>query len=167
VSQGRSRAMPSSGPARERPIELRKVLPSDLDVLFEHQCDPEACRVAGFVSRARPAFDAHWRKILSDPSKIIRAILCEGAVVGNVCSFEEEEWRVAGYWIGREWWGRGIATRALGAFLEVDTTRPLHALVSIENPASMRVLEKCGFARLERRPNPAAGGEDFLYVLEL
>jgi RimJ/RimL family protein N-acetyltransferase len=160
-------SMPDRSPERERSpsVALRKVQPADLDVLFEHQNDQEACRVAGFVSRPRPAFDAHWRKILGDPSTIVRAVLCESQVVGNVCSFEEEAGRVAGYWIGREWWGRGIATLALEQLLQIDDTRPLYAFVSVQNPASIRVLEKCGFERLERRTNPKDGEDDFLYVL--
>jgi RimJ/RimL family protein N-acetyltransferase len=159
--------MPDRSPSSERApaVALREVQPDDLDVLFEHQCDAEACRIAGFVSRPRPAFDAHWRKILGDPSTIVRAVLCEGLVVGNVTTFEDEEWRVAGYWIGRECWGRGIATRALQLLLALDDTRPLYALVSVKNPASIRVLEKCGFERLERRLNPNDGEEDFLYLL--
>jgi RimJ/RimL family protein N-acetyltransferase len=53
--------------------------------------------------------------------------------------------REVGYWIGSEYWGKGIATRALAAFLEHDRTRPLHARVAKHNVASVRVLEKCGF----------------------
>jgi Acetyltransferase (GNAT) domain len=50
------------------------------------------------------------------------------------------------YWIGRSYWGKGIATGALKAFLAVDQSRPLHARVAYDNVASHRVLEKCGFA---------------------
>ncbi|MBP8242640.1 MAG: GNAT family N-acetyltransferase, partial [Thermoflexales bacterium] len=55
--------------------------------------------------------------------------------------------REVGYWLGREFWGKGIATRALEAFLAIDTTRPLHAFVVHHNLGSIRVLEKCGFVR--------------------
>jgi RimJ/RimL family protein N-acetyltransferase len=49
------------------------------------------------------------------------------------------------YWLGREFWGRGIATQALAAFLEVIHTRPLYARAAQDNRASIRVLEKNGF----------------------
>jgi RimJ/RimL family protein N-acetyltransferase len=49
------------------------------------------------------------------------------------------------YWIGRSYWGRGIATAALSAFLAVERSRPLNAHVASDNVASRRVLEKCGF----------------------
>jgi RimJ/RimL family protein N-acetyltransferase len=53
--------------------------------------------------------------------------------------------REVGYWIGKEYWGRGIATRALEEFLKQIETRPLYAHVAKHNTASRRVLEKCGF----------------------
>ena len=52
------------------------------------------------------------------------------------------------YWLGREFWGRGIATAALQAFLQVDSRRPLRGRAAADNVASIRVLEKCGFVRI-------------------
>lgn len=54
-----------------------------------------------------------------------------------------------GYWLGEPFWGRGIATEAVGAMTEwgfenLDLTR-IYASVFSHNPASMRVLEKAGF----------------------
>lgn len=43
-------------------------------------------------------------------------------------------------------WGKGIATRALAAFLDLETRRPLEARVAQDNRASLRVLEKNGFS---------------------
>jgi RimJ/RimL family protein N-acetyltransferase len=57
--------------------------------------------------------------------------------------------REVGYWLGREFWGKGIATRALVEFLKVVAERPLYARVAKHNIASFRVLEKCGF-KLQR-----------------
>ena len=45
-------------------------------------------------------------------------------------------------------WGRGLATAALGEFLVELPDRPLHALVSTDNVGSIRVLEKCGFVEI-------------------
>lgn len=74
-----------------------------------------------------------------------QTILYDEQVAGNIVSFERDGVREIGYWIGREFWGRGIATRALTRFLEISKTRPLHAYVVRDNVASIRVLEKCGF----------------------
>ncbi|HEY8310792.1 MAG TPA: hypothetical protein VIG47_09550, partial [Gemmatimonadaceae bacterium] len=53
--------------SRVENITLRKVEPSDLEVFYEQQLDPEATRMAAFVSKDpkdKAAFDAHWAKIL-------------------------------------------------------------------------------------------------------
>ena len=56
-----------------------------------------------------------------------------------------------GYWLGRERWGRGIAGAAIRAVLPLAMQHfrlhRVHAGVYSNNPASMRVLEKCGFER--------------------
>ena len=62
-----------------------------------------------------------------------------------------------GYWIGREFWGRGVATRALWAFLHEVEERPIYAGVAETNIASIRVLEKCGFKALETGDEEHAG----------
>ena len=69
--------------------------------------------------------------------------------------------RQVGYWLGRRYWGRGVATKALSAFLDLVTTRPLFAHVARHNAASLRVLEKCGFTVIGCEKAPAGdGGED-------
>ena len=124
---------------------LRELTEADLPILFEHQADPESSRLAAFPSRDREAFTAHLRKILGDPSVLVRAIVSDGEVVGNVLSFDRDGSRLVGYWLGREFWGRGLATRALAEFLTVERARPLQAHVAKHNVGSLRVLEKCGF----------------------
>ena len=128
-------------------VRLREVQEGDLPLLFLHQLDPEASRMAAFPPRDREAFFAHWRKILADDAGLVRAVLADEEVAGHVCAFDMDGQREVGYWIGREHWGRGIATRALEAFLRLERTRPLHAHVARHNLGSIRVLEKCGFAR--------------------
>jgi RimJ/RimL family protein N-acetyltransferase len=124
---------------------LRAVRDEDLPILFEHQRDPESVRMADFPSRDHDAFMAHWAKIRTDPANLMRTIEWDGQVAGTVLSFERDGVREVGYWIDRGLWGRGIATRALLAYLEVDRTRPLYAGVAKHNKGSVRVLEKCGF----------------------
>lgn len=132
-------------------VQLRPVEPDDLPILFTHQADAEAARMARFPPRDRDAFLAHWERIVADPTAAARAIVSDGEVVGNVGSWDGDGGRLLGYWVGREHWGRGIATVAVTAFPEVERTRPLHAFVATTNIASIRVLEKCGFARVDAR----------------
>jgi RimJ/RimL family protein N-acetyltransferase len=127
-------------------VRLRDVEPDDLPVLFEHQRDPVANAMAAFPARDREAFMAHWERILADPSVVVRTIVADGRLAGNVLSFEHDGRREVGYWIARELWGGGVASAALAGFLRVETTRPLYAGVARWNAGSLRVLEKCGFA---------------------
>lgn len=132
---------------REEPgVELRDVSEADLPVLYEHQRDPQATHMAAFPARDHGDFMAHWAKILADDSVVAKAIVVDGHVVGNIVSFVVAGEREVGYWIGRAYWGKGFATRALRAFLRLMPVRPLHAYVVEDNLASIRVLRKCGFA---------------------
>lgn len=122
---------------------------SDLEVFYEHQRDPEAVQMAAFEPRARRAFMAHWRRLLADGSVVKRTLVCGDRVAGYVVCWQQSgEWRV-GYWIGREHWGRGLATLALRGLLELVRERPLVAWVASHNRGSVRVLEKCGFVPSE------------------
>ncbi len=126
-------------------VFMRDVLESDLPIFFEQQLDPVANQIAAFPARDREAFMAHWSKILADETNVLKTILFDGQVAGNIVSWLQSGEREVGYWLGREYWGKGIATRALTAFLEHVKSRPLYAHVAKHNLASIRVLEKCGF----------------------
>jgi RimJ/RimL family protein N-acetyltransferase len=126
-------------------VLLRNVTESDLPIFFEQQLDPDATTMAAFPARDREAFMAHWAKILANNSVIVKTILFDGQVAGNIVGFEMDGKREVGYWIGKEYWGKGIATKALAAFLDHVQTRPLYAYVAKHNIGSRRVLEKCGF----------------------
>jgi RimJ/RimL family protein N-acetyltransferase len=121
------------------------VLESDLPIFFEHQRDPLAVEMADFRSRDLEAFMAHWHKIMHDEISLLRTVVFRGEVAGNVESFMRGDVREVGYWLGREYWGKGIATKALSLFLNLEKRRPLYAGVVRHNAGSLRVLEKCGF----------------------
>ncbi len=133
-------------------IVLREVLMSDLPIFFDQQLDPEANWMAAFTRKDpadRDAFMAHWTKILKDEASTIQTILFNGGVAGSVLSYiDEDEHLEVSYWIGKPYWGKGVATRALSAFLKHIEVRPLYARAAKDNLASLRVLEKCGFARI-------------------
>ena len=134
---------------RRPDVVLRDVHDTDLALFFEYQRDVEATGMAAVPARESEAFHDHWRRIRRDESVVIRTVLVDGEVAGNILSFPKDGRREVGYWLGRAFWGRGIATRALELFVEQLDERPLYAYVARHNTASMRVLEKCGFARLE------------------
>ena len=126
-------------------IRLRDVIIEDLPIFFEHQIDSEAVDLAAHSPRDQVAFQSHWTELLSKESVIKKTILLDDLVVGYIISFVYFGVREVGYWIGKEYWGQGIATRALLAFLDQVPLRPLRASVAKHNRGSKRVLEKCGF----------------------
>jgi RimJ/RimL family protein N-acetyltransferase len=130
---------------------LREVVETDLPVFYEHQRDPETAAHAAFPPRDRDSFMAHWAKILSNRSVVTRTVLSDEEVAGNIGCWEEDGRMLVGYWIGREFSGRGLATQALAELLGIVDARPLHAYVAKGNIASIRVLEKCGFVEVGER----------------
>ena len=141
----------------ENNITLRDVIESDLPILFEQQLDPEATAMAAFPSRDHDAFMAHWKKIMAYENNLIKTILRDSEVAGYILSWEMEGEREVGYWLGKEYWGKGIATQALAEYINVVKIRPLMAHVARHNVGSRRVLEKCGFKVIgeDKYTNPA------------
>jgi RimJ/RimL family protein N-acetyltransferase len=142
---GAARVTPGS--VRAVLVTLRAVEDADLPVFHAHQADPEASAVAVYPSKSWDDFVAHWARIRPEPGNLLRTVLVDGEVAGNVVSWPADGQRLVGYWIGREFWGRGVATRALAAFVDEVTERPLAAYVALSNAGSVRVLERCGFTR--------------------
>lgn len=129
-------------------VMLRDVIEDDLPIFFEHQMDTTANYMAAFTTKDpadKVAFKAHWEKILNNETIIKMTVIFNGKVAGHVSSFEQFGEREVSYWIGREYWGKGVATEALSQFLDCITIRPLYARSAKDNIASIRVLEKCGF----------------------
>jgi len=137
---------------------------SDADSLVEHANDPAVS------SRLRDAFpypytaaDAHlWIEFASSAEPVTNfAIVVDGQAVGGIgLRLQEDVHRRSaeiGYWLGRQFWGRGIATEAVRAvtefgFTTLDLCR-IYAGVFEGNAASARVLEKAGYtyeARLRK-----------------
>src|SRR5262249_40675177 len=136
-------------------IRLRNVGRDDLPRMYQMQLDPEANRLAVTIPRSAEAFDAHWANALRDPTVTAKAILLGDEMVGYVCCFGRDGRANVGYWVSREHWGKGIASRALKLLLLEVPSRPLYAHVATSNGASLRVLQKCGFAVERVQVSPA------------
>jgi RimJ/RimL family protein N-acetyltransferase len=143
-------------------VGLRSVREDDLEVFYEQQREPEAVAMAHFPARERDRFFDHWRtRILGEPTATAMTITVGDAVAGNIGSWEQDGLVLVGYWLGKAYWGRGVATAALREFLAVhETRRPVHAYVFAANAGSIRVLEKCGFGPVEHDD-----GEELLLAL--
>ena len=147
-------------------VALRPVEERDLDATYEYMRDPQAVHMAAFTAPDpddRAAFDTHMAMVRTSPGITHRAVTCDGELAGHVASFVVDGDTEVTYWIGRAWWGRGVASRALELLLELVPTRPLHCpRAASDNVASLRVLAKepgsCRSAGSSRTPGRARHG---------
>ena len=129
-------------------LTLRELRDEDLPHLYEQWADPAAMHMAAFTAPDHmdpDAFERRWARLRADETVLNRVVVVGEDVAGTIGSWGDAGDREVTYWIGRFFWGKGIATAALEAFLAVDRSRPLRARVASDNVASRRVLEKCGF----------------------
>ena len=103
------------------------------------------------------------RTALRDRPECLFAIAVGGEAVGGIgFALHRDVERVSaeiGYWLGEEFWGRGITTAALKAVtdyaIQTHGLTRLYAVPFEWNPASFRVLEKAGYS-LEGRMHRSA-----------
>ncbi|HYY10506.1 MAG TPA: GNAT family N-acetyltransferase [Kineosporiaceae bacterium] len=149
-------------------MPLREVEDDDIGIFHQYQSDAAASALAGVPMRDAQAYAEHWAKLRADPQVLLRTIVTdEGAVAGQLLSFPRDGIREIGYWLGRQYWGRGLATASLREFLQLIPERPVYGVVTEANTASVRVLERNGFVLVERRvgaPAPDGTPRDVLVL---
>ena len=132
-------------------VTLRATRDGDLDALFRFEQDETAVQMAAFTPpdpTDRATFDAHWRRLLSDPLVDARTVRADGDIVGSVARWYQEGPAEITYWIDPEHWGEGIASRAVRLFLDALHERPVRVRVAADNARSIAVLEKLGFEQV-------------------
>lgn len=141
-------------------LVLRKLSLEDVDAVFALRSDPEAMRyVPRPLAKDRDEAAAHIQVILDAQQAndgLQWAITLKGhpAMVGIIgfWRMKKEHYRAEiGYMVLPTHWGQGIVSEAIAAVVHhAFATLGFHsieAIVDAQNPASMRVLEKNGFAR--------------------
>lgn len=128
-------------------------------MLHAFELDEASNQLAGTKPRDWETFKARWDQILADPDGIAtgvtpRVILADGVFVGAINIAPHDGADSIGYWIAREHWGRGIASRAVALMLGEFTRRPLYATTAGHNHPSIRVLQKNGFEIESRSMTP-------------
>ena len=85
----------------------------------------------------------------SNGEAVFMVTLRDGTVIGACGILNQEETPELGYWLGVPYWGKGYATEAMHAVIDYAFTDLAHEALQagsrVTNPASRRVLEKCGF----------------------
>lgn len=137
---------------------LRRWKPSDAEALYKYACDPEVGPHAGWpphknveeskmIIRELFTNDYTWAVILKETNEPIG---CMGYYPFGKSNIEiGENDAEVGYWIGKPHWNNGYCTEALQAMIhycyEKKNFQTIWADFFIDNPASGRVMEKCGF----------------------
>jgi len=153
-------------------VALRLVNEADLDGIFEQMSDPVSVQMAAFTTEDpndRAAFESHMATLRASPDVTVRAITCDGRLVGTIGRFVLEGVTEVTYWLDRSFWGKGIASRALELLLEGVPVRPVRARIASDNVGSLRVLQKAGFETVgtEMSYAPARDAEIEETILEL
>ena len=140
---------------------LRRVRPSDAAALVRHADDPEVSQdlFEGFPSPYTMAAAEAWcgHEANSGAFGYVWAIVVDDALIGcaglvphtgagNRCNAE------TGYWLGKSYWRRGIASDALvqivdWGFAALPQLTRIYAPIYSRNEGSQAVARKCGFVR--------------------
>jgi RimJ/RimL family protein N-acetyltransferase len=149
---------------------LRPYGPGDVDGLVAVADDPLVARwmTASFPHPYTRADAETWVALATAGDPPEHFVIEVGGVFAGAAGVmarrgERDGVAIFGYWLGRAYWGRGIATdaaRTLADYaLRARGLRRLEATVFAPNTASARVLEKCGFM-LEARMRESAVERD-------
>ena len=137
---------------------LRRWKPSDAEALYKYACDPEVGPHAGWpphknveeskmIIRELFTNDYTWAVILKETNEPIGCMGYYPFGKSNIDIGENDA--EVGYWIGKPHWNKGYCTEALQAMIhycyEKKNFQTIWADFFIDNPASGRVMEKCGF----------------------
>ena len=155
-------------------IILRPWTDSDAPALFKYASDPDVGPRAGWpphksveesLEVIRTVFNdatSTWAIVLKATGEPIGAMGYGPSCNCNLPAREGEP--LIGYWVARPYWNQGICTEALGLMLaHIRKTTGIRSLISghfIDNPASGRVMEKCGFAPTGETVVDLAQGRD-------
>lgn len=153
-------------------VLLREVKEEDIPIFFEQQLDAEGYYTTAFVSKNpadKEAYIEGWMEIKDGEGFNAKTVVCGGQIAGYIIKYLRSDLTEIGYWLGEEFRGKGVATKALAEFLKIMTTRPLYARAAKDNVASIRLLEKRGFVMSgeEKIFSPVRGEEVEEVVLRL
>jgi len=134
-------------------VSLRPYQLDDADRLAVLLNDPDVTAMTASIPYpyARSDAEAFLSNARNDEGRVVgRAILLDGELVGGVGLGPRPNGREElGYWVGKAYWGQGIATRAVAQFLDalrsIDLEGPIHAATVRSNEASQKVLLSNGF----------------------
>jgi len=143
---------------------MRPPVIGDADDLVRHIGDWDVVGMLRFPPWPYTRSDA-VAFISSEMSNDSLAIVYQGSVIGSIGISALSGRDSIGYWIGRDFWGRGLATEACGAviadYFETGSGDVLYSSLLAENTASLRLQKKLGFVHMQNvRTFVVARGEE-------
>jgi len=170
-------------PLQTERITLRRWTDDDAETLFKWASNPDVGLRAGWpphksVEESREIIKMFnysktmWAVVFRETNEIIG---CAGYLTPGSSNIElKEDEAEVGYWIAKPFWNKGLATEALKIVIDfcfnVKGIRIFYGDYFLDNPASGKVMEKCGFVPTgEERtcPNLMVGGDKTVRVLKL
>lgn len=164
-------------------IILRPWQESDAEALFKYASDPDVGSRAGWLPHKsveesldiiRTVFrsEGMWAVIWKESGE---AIGCVGYLPASSSNLKiAEDHAEVGYWIARPYWGKGICTEALQMVIDYCFNEKGFTVLWGDyfpsNPASGRVMEKCGFVdtgEVTMCPNLEVGSDRPVKVMKL
>ena len=139
-------------------LTLRPWMESDAEALFKYASDPEVGPRAGWpphksveesleIIRTVFSMEGMWAVTLKGTDEAIGSVGYLPASASNLPI--EADHAEVGYWIARPYWGKGICTEAMEKVIDYCFHEKGFTVLwgdyFPENPASGRVMEKCGF----------------------
>lgn len=164
-------------------ILLRRWMESDAESLFKYASDPDVGPRAGWpvhqsveesleVIRNIFSNDTTWAIVLKETNEAIGCMGYFTQATSNIPIGEND--CEMGYWVGKPYWNKGICTEAFRLMLDYCINEKHYENIwsdhFIGNPASGRVMEKCGFkdtGKLNRCSNLLGGDKDMVRIYKL
>ena len=172
---------------KKESIKLRKFSRKDIDRIMKIFPDEKVTNGIGITLSKKPPkitrkFEETWlKKTISNyrkkkPKEYSLAITLDNILIGSIgmnkIDYENKNIEI-GYWIGKDYWRKGFATKALKHFLDFinkkHKPKRVYGFAFTFNPGSKRVMEKCGFKLEGIRKNVKKGKSKFYddYMLAL
>jgi RimJ/RimL family protein N-acetyltransferase len=151
------------------PVVLRALVPADAPRVAELCGDWEVARMTALIPHPYPPAAAEsWiagcreADAAGEPCTYAITRAADGLLVGAIgLAAPSKDGDSFGYWVGRPYWGNGYATAAARAVialafsrLDIDTLQAIHLA---RNPASGRVMAKCGMSAGFTSSSPVVG----------
>lgn len=146
---------------------------ADLDAYHKMLDDFDIIRMTGSIEFpvTRQAANERRTRRSDDPECWFKGVYLDGTLVGEAGCFRTKTNHIEiGYLVGKDWWGQGLATRIIPKIIARIVASgykgPIVGTVFQDNPASQKVIERCGFVKTGEGRYPSKGRGENVHAFE-